>query len=95
MDLEVVVSCATNQGVDEPLWSYLRYAKLPHSLVAHSSGCWRGYYGKWAVKNKKLFLIEWQGYILDHIKVGIDYLFPEEEIVFAKWFTGEIRVGIG
>lgn len=26
---------------------------------------------------------------------GMDYLFPGEEKVFAKWFTGEIRVPLG
>jgi hypothetical protein len=79
----------------EPLANYLKNAKLTHALVAPNTACWRGYYSKWAIDNKKLFLIEWEGYILDYQKVGMDYLFPQEEIVFAKWFTGEIRIGMG
>ena len=79
----------------EPLDTYLEEAKLPHKLVAIYSSCWRGYTSKWAIDNKKLFLIEWQGYILDYQEVGIDYLFPGEEIVFAKWFTGPIKIGMG
>ena len=85
----------------EPLESYLEKVKLPHKLVAPSTACWRGYHSKWAIDNKKLFLIEWQGYIekqgnmFDYQKVGMEYLFPDEEFVFAKWFTGEIRIGMG
>ncbi len=79
----------------EPLEDYLEKVQLPHKLVAPSSACWRGYYSKWAIDNKKLFLIEWRGFILDWQKVGIDYLFPDEEIVFAKWFSGEIRIPMG
>lgn len=80
---------------DEPLKGYLKEVKLPHKLVSPNTACWRGYYATWAIDNKKLFLIDWQGYILDYQKVGMDYLFPDEEIVFAKWFTGEIRIEIG
>lgn len=79
----------------EPLKSYLQKVKLPHKLVPPSTACWRGYYSKWAIDNKKLFLIEWEGYILDYQKVGIEYLFPGEEFVFAKWFTGKIRIAVG
>jgi hypothetical protein len=79
----------------EPLYEYLQKAKLPHKLVAPHSACWRGYVAIWTIDNKKLFLIGWQGNILDDIKVGIDYLFPDEEFVFAKWFTGKIRIEMG
>jgi hypothetical protein len=79
----------------EPLSDYLAKVKLPHKLVAPNTACWRGYYAKWAIDNKKLFLIKWQGYILDYQKVDIQYIFPGEEVVFAKWYTGEIRIGMG
>lgn len=79
----------------KPLKSYLEKATLPHNLVPPSSACWRGYVAQWAIDNKKLFLINWHGYILDYQEVGIDYLFPGEEFVFADWFSGEIRIGIG
>jgi len=79
----------------EPLESYLAKIKLPHRLVAPSTACWRGYTSKWAINNKKLFLIEWEGYIQKYQKVGIQYLFPDEEIVFANWFSGQIRIGMG
>ncbi len=79
----------------EPLEGYLKTISLPHNLVAPTTACWRGYYSKWAIDNNKLFLIEWEGYILDYQKVGIEYLFPDEEFVFANWYSGEIRIPVG
>lgn len=79
----------------EPLRDYLKNAQLPYQLVTQNTACSRGYTAKWFIDNKKLFLIEWQGYILNFQKVGIDYLFPDEEFMFAEWFTGTIRIGIG
>ena len=79
----------------EPLEDYLLSIKLPHKLVAPWSYCWRGYYSKWAIDNNKLFLTEWEGFILHAQKVGMDYIFPDEEFVFAKWYSGTIRIPVG
>ncbi|TVQ43112.1 MAG: hypothetical protein EA362_11945 [Saprospirales bacterium] len=79
----------------EPLESYLKETELPHKLVPTNSACWRGYIATWAIDNKKLFLIKWEAHILDYVKVDIDYLFPGEEFVFAKWFTGKIKIPMG
>jgi len=48
----------------EPLEGYLETIKLPHPLVAPSSTCWRSYTAQWAIDNKKLFLIKWEGIYL-------------------------------
>ena len=77
----------------EPLRAYLEQADLPYPLVAPNTACWRGYYAKYVIQSSKLFLIEWNGYIKDCMKVGMDYLFPGETFVFADWFTGDIRIG--
>lgn len=79
----------------EPLESYLKTIKLRHELVAPTTACWRGYYSKWAIDNKKLYLIDWEGYIQNYQKVGIDYIFPGEAFVFAKWYTGTITIPTG
>jgi hypothetical protein len=79
----------------EPLSSYLKSIDLPSPLVAPNTACWRGYHASWVIDNKKLFLVGWTGYILDHWKVGIDYLFPGKEIVFAEWFDKIIRIDLG
>lgn len=80
---------------NEPLAEYLKQAKLRYELVAPHTGCWKGYTSKWAVDNKKLFLIEWHGYILNFKKVGFHYLFPDEEFVFADWCSGTIKLDMG
>ncbi len=79
----------------EPLRDYIPQLNLPHLFVATSSFCWRGYFAKWAVDNNKLFLIGFNGQILDNIKVGMDYIFPGEDVVFAHWFSGKIRTPLG
>ncbi len=81
--------------LSDPLEGYLRKVKLPHKLFIPNTASSRGYYSKWAIDNRKLFLIDWQGFILNHQKVELEYLFPDEEFVFAKWFTGNIRIFLG
>jgi hypothetical protein len=80
---------------DEPLAPYLRTIQLPYKLEAPNSTCWRGYQAQWALDEKKLFLIGWEGYILDFQKVGMAYLFPGEDFVFAHWYTGKIKIPRG
>ena len=93
---EKEVSMAT-----EPLASYLSNLKEKPPLISPTTACWRGYYGKWEIKDNKLYLINFEGYTLNYPdetglrKVGIHYLFPTQERVFAKWFTGEIRIPEG
>ncbi len=81
--------------ITEPLEDYLNSLVLPHKLVAPSTACWKGYYARWEVKDNKLYLIEWTGYILNYKEVGMDYLFPNRGEVLAEWFTGKIRCGVG
>jgi hypothetical protein len=78
----------------EPLNAYLDQIHLP-PLMAPSTDCWRGYIAKWTIKRKQLLLIQWEGYISNYQKVGMEYLFPGEKMVFADWFTGDIRIGVG
>lgn len=79
----------------EPLSSYLKTADLPHPLVAPNTACWRGYTASWAIENKKLFLVGWNGYILNYLQVGMDYLFPGEKVVFANWYNHSIYLPLG
>ncbi len=78
----------------EPLNVYLKKRKKIN-FVSPSTACWRGYYGKWEIIDKKLFLIELKAYIKDFKVVGLDYLFPGKEKVFAKWFSDKINLPIG
>ena len=79
----------------EPMADYLQTARLPHPLVPHSTACWRGYFSAWSVDDERLYLIEWNGYIGDFEEVGMEYIFPGQEKVFAEWYSGEIRIPQG
>jgi hypothetical protein len=79
----------------EPLRDFIEKLNLPHPFFAPTSFCWRGYIAHWAVDNNKLFLVGFKGWILDSIVVGMDYIFPGEDVVFAHWYTGEIRMRLG
>jgi len=64
----------------------------PHVI---SSGCWRGYVGTWEIKDDKLYLVELQGYPKENKELSLDNLFPNQNIVFAEWFSGEIKIPQG
>ena len=76
----------------EPLRPYL-YKHTIESSVSTSyrrSDCWRGYVGHWAIEDDKLYLIELDSFEIPH-RNALDDLFPDQEKVFAEWFSGIIR----
>ncbi|MFN7313776.1 MAG: hypothetical protein ACK5UI_09875 [Bacteroidota bacterium] len=85
-----------SSGMDtEPLRDYIKELNLPYHFVSPSTFCNRGYFADWAVDSNKLFLVGFEGWILDYLKVGMDYIFPGEDVVFAHWYTGTIRASRG
>lgn len=76
----------------EPLNQYL---KKRIKFIWHRTDCWRGYFGKWEVKNNKLYLIGLKAFIEGGTEVDLTYLFPGQNLVFANWFNGEIRIPQG
>jgi len=78
----------------EPLNQYLRN-RDDIEFVSKTTGCWRGYYGKWEIKDSKLYLVDLIAYIEGYKQVDLDYLFPKKKEVFANWFTGEVRIPTG
>lgn len=76
----------------EPLNEYLYTKGIRFSK--RSTCCWRGYIGKWEIKDKKLYLSDLTAWT-DGKEVGVDYLFPGQKEVFAEWFSGEIRIPQG
>lgn len=78
----------------EPLNQYL-HNRNDINFVSPSTACWRGYYGQWEIKNNKLYLIELKAYLQGYREVGLDYLFPGQNTVFANWFSGKIRIPQG
>lgn len=79
----------------EPLEQYLDGLKERPNLVFPSTACWRGYYGTWKIEDKRLFLIKLKCFTEGYSEVGMEFIFPNQEIVFAGWFTGEIRIPQG
>lgn len=85
----------------EPLQPYLEEKKIVFDYL--STACWRGYVGEWIVEDNKLYLTNLEANIVrenqdsseEYETVGLEYLFPNEEKVFAKWFTGVVRIPHG
>jgi hypothetical protein len=81
----------------EPLFFYLKKLKSI-DFFSFSTACLRGYLAVWEIRDKKLFLINLDANIQkddEKYKVGVDYLFPSKNEVFADWFNGDIRIPTG
>ena len=78
----------------EPLKPYLEN-RSDISFIFKSTALVRGYIGTWKIKNKKLYLVSLLGFIENNEKVDLNYLFPNKKEVFAKWFSGQIRIPEG
>ncbi len=78
----------------EPLDSYLQHRK-DINFSCRSTGCYRGYFGIWELRDNKLFIVKLQAFIENYKVVDLKYLFPDKNEVFADWFSGEIRIPQG
>ena len=65
-------------------------------LTPPHTACWRGYFGKWEIKDNQLFLTELTAFINEEgEEVDLNYFFPNQSEVFADWFTGTLRIPSG
>jgi hypothetical protein len=55
-----------------------------------NTACWRGYVGKWEIKDNKLFLVDITIHSLEKELSNIGYIFKENKEIFASWFTGQL-----
>lgn len=78
----------------EPLAPYLEHRK-DMKFISGSTACWRGYQGKWEIKDNKLYLIEFNGSTLELGGINLNDLFPNQKEVLAYWFNGEIVIPQG
>ncbi|PUV23138.1 hypothetical protein DCO56_19705 [Sphingobacterium athyrii] len=89
----------------EPLDQYLQTQNIEFQPIA--SNCWRGYSGLWVISDNKLFLTHFSGAIriyqieknefspelcYETKSISLNHLFPNQQNVFAEWFSGEIRL---
>jgi len=47
----------------EPFGDYLETLDNPPMFNAPNTACWRGYYGRWTIRDNKRFLIGLEGYL--------------------------------
>lgn len=78
----------------EPLKPYLESLSYV-DFIFKSTALVRGYIGTWDIKNKKLFLVSLIGFIENNDQIDLNYLFPNKKEVFAKWYSGDIRIPEG
>ena len=76
-----------------PLDPYLEERGI--EFVMDTTSCWRGYHGEWEIVDKALFLIGFVGNTNIGMKAKLFDLFPNKKIVFADWYSGEIRIQVG
>ena len=79
----------------EPLDSYLSLVYDKPPFIALHTANWRGYVGEWLIEDDQLFIIGLQGLIKGDVEINMNYLFPNSEKVFAKWYSGTIRIPQG
>ncbi|MCJ7449216.1 MAG: hypothetical protein MUO72_16190 [Bacteroidales bacterium] len=65
------------------------------AVVMASTSCRRGYIGDWEIVEDRLFLIGLKGCPEENERFTMDFLFPNQQKVFAGWFTGEIKIPQG
>lgn len=80
---------------EEPLANYLISNKVSIVPKIMNSSCWRGYFGKWELRDNRLYLFELEIFSDSILKEGLKHLFPKQIEVFASWYSGIIRVPHG
>ena len=81
---------------NEPLASYFAYAGIKPVFYPRSTALYRGYIGTWEIVDQRLYLIQFEGSLMDGREVNVGTLFPDHPgRVFAHWYTGTISLPQG
>lgn len=65
-------------------------------MFGSSTGLYRGYYASWLIEDNQLYLTDfWGENFLIRKEYCLSDLFPNEEKVFANWFTGSLTIPMG
>ena len=73
----------------EPLEGYFEKNPPRPDIEATCTACWRGYIATWRIKRDKLYLEGLKSFDGDDLALK-QKLFPDEDMVFASWFTGPL-----
>lgn len=80
----------------DPLKPYLVENDI--SIEGYMTACWDGYLTDWDIIDNKLYLIDvFPCYTDDEGEkiMTMENLFPNQERVFAKWYSGELTIQKG
>lgn len=90
-----------NGIASEPFKSFLK-TRTDIKYDRYCSACWRGYIAKWEVIEDKLYLIGLNEFqfgkeepIIKEKTYNFNDIFPEQNKVFADWFSGDIKIQQG
>ena len=73
-----------------PLEHFFKVAEVESPFNGNSSTNWRGYIAQWIVENDKLYLFGLQEDDSEPPGGSFESMYPEQDKVFADWFTGEL-----
>jgi hypothetical protein len=80
----------------EPLEDYFNLVGNRPKFAEMNTACWRGYVGKWEVRDDRLYLIGVEAYLTDGKEASLENIFPGfPERVFAHWYSGTVRIPEG
>ncbi len=59
------------------------------------SSCYRGYIAKWIIEDDKLYMVGFDDELNDNPKIELGTYFPNQDKVFADWFSGKLVLNSG
>ena len=66
------------------------------SLLGGSTALWRGYHATWMLEANQLFLTDfWGENFLMKKEYCLEDVFPNQQKVFADWYTGDLSIPFG
>ena len=80
----------------DPLKPYLEENDI--KIEGYMTTCWNGYLSDWDIIDNKLYLIDVFPCFTDEEGENImsmENLFPEQDKVFAQWYSGELTIQKG
>ncbi len=79
-----------------PLGDYFSLSNTQSPFHMNCTALWRGYLGRWEIKQERLYLTEVNAEFDDDNEITMQDIFPGfSERVFAHWYTGELRIPDG
>lgn len=79
-----------------PLDDYFKSTGVDPGFRFDNTALWRGYLGKWEIRDGRLYLFDLCGTMKDGTEASLATFFPDSPMcVFAGWYTGELRIPQG